>query len=254
MKLELIRQEFTDISTIGELIIEGEHFCYTLEDPVRDEKIDGMTAIPCATYEVEVTYSPRFKKNMPLLKNVENFEGIRIHSGNTASDTEGCILVGFTKCTDFIGFSTRAFRALMNKIRGQQLTLEVKEMKNIIVTIFMLFVFMVSGCTGINTSTAVNVASDLAFVAVLQQNPGYKPVVLVALNETKALLQGSLTYDDLLLAISSKFAGKYAIYGVILAGYLSEDKPVFETYLPMLDSYKAAVLKKIDRFILLASM
>lgn len=127
-------------------------------------------------------------------------------------------------------------------------------MKKIFVTIFMLFVLVLSGCAGINTGTAVNVASDLAFVAVLQNNPGYKPAVVAALTETKALLQGSLTYDDLLLAISQKFGGKYAIYGVILAGYLAEDKPVFETYLPMLDSYKAAVIKKIDRFLLLASV
>lgn len=126
-------------------------------------------------------------------------------------------------------------------------------MKKIFVSIFALFVVVLSGCTGLNTSTAVNVASDIAFTAVLQNNPGYKPAVLVALNETKALLNGSITYDNLLLAISQKFGGKYAIYGVILTGYLAEDKPIFETYIPMLDSYKAAVIKKIDRFILLAS-
>lgn len=115
------------------------------------------------------------------------------------------------------------------------------------------FILVLTSCTGINTSTSVNVASDIAFTAVLQNNPGYKPAVLVALNETKALLSGSVTYDNLILAISQKFGGKYSVYGVILTGYLAEDKPVFETYLPMLDSYKAAVIKKIDRFILLAS-
>ena len=127
MKLELIRREFTDVSTIGELLIEGEHFCYTLEDPVRDEKIYGMTAIPYSTYEVVITYSPRFHKYMPLLKNVENFEGVRIHSGNTANDTEGCILVGFTKGKDYIGGSIKAFNALMARIKGQELVLEIKD-------------------------------------------------------------------------------------------------------------------------------
>jgi len=127
MKLELVRQEFTDVSTIGELLIDGEHFCYTLEDPVRDEKIYGMTAIPYSTYEVVVTYSPRFHKYMPLLKNVENFEGVRIHAGNTADQTEGCVLVGFTKGKDFIGGSIKAFNALMQKIKGQELALEIKD-------------------------------------------------------------------------------------------------------------------------------
>ena len=126
MKLDLIRQEFTDISTIGELLIDGEHFCFTLEDPVRDEKIYGMTAIPYATYEVVITYSPRFHKYMPLLKNVDNFEGVRIHSGNTANDTEGCILVGFTKGKDFIGGSRKAFNDLMARIKGQELALEIR--------------------------------------------------------------------------------------------------------------------------------
>lgn len=126
MKLELVRQEFTDISTIGELLIDGEHFCFTLEDPVRDEKIYGMTAIPYSTYEVVITYSPRFHKYMPLLKNVENYDGVRIHVGNTAEDTEGCILVGFSKSRDFIGGSMKAFNALMQKIKGQELALEIK--------------------------------------------------------------------------------------------------------------------------------
>ena len=127
MKLDLIRQEFTDVSTIGELLIDGEHFCYTLEDPVRDKKIYGMTAIPYSTYEVVITYSPRFHKYMPLLKNVENFEGVRIHSGNTAEDTQGCILVGFTKGKDYIGGSIKAFNALMQRIKGQELVLEIKD-------------------------------------------------------------------------------------------------------------------------------
>jgi hypothetical protein len=126
MKLELVRQEFTDVSTIGELLIDGEHFCFTLEDPVRDEKIYGMTAIPYSTYEVVVTYSPHFHKYMPLLKNVENYDGVRIHAGNTAEDTEGCILVGFSKSRDFIGGSMKAFNALMQKIKGQELALEIK--------------------------------------------------------------------------------------------------------------------------------
>ena len=81
---------------IGKLYIDGEYLCNTLEDEVRPEgiKINGKTAIPYGVYEVTMTYSPKFDRAMPLILNVPNFEGVRIHSGNTASDTEGCILVG----------------------------------------------------------------------------------------------------------------------------------------------------------------
>ena len=61
--------------------------------------------------------SNRFKKVMPLLLNVPEFEGIRIHSGNTNHDTEGCILVGKTRSTDFIGGSRTAFTSLMAKLQ-----------------------------------------------------------------------------------------------------------------------------------------
>lgn len=85
--------------TIGELYIEGEYYCDTLEDTVRepDIKIAGKTAIPYGKYEVIVNRSPKFKRDLPLLLDVPNFEGIRIHRGNTDKDTSGCILVGENK-------------------------------------------------------------------------------------------------------------------------------------------------------------
>jgi len=109
MKLELIRKEFTIYSTIGDLVIDGEPFAFTLEDVVREEKIPGETAIPYGTYDVIIDFSIRFKKLMPLIKNVPGFEGIRIHPGNDKDDTEGCILIGYTKAVDFVGNSKRAF-------------------------------------------------------------------------------------------------------------------------------------------------
>ena len=126
MNLTLYRKWFTDISTTGVLFIDGEFFCYTLEDKVREGKVYGKTAIPYGEYDVVVTYSPRFHKNMPLLKNVPNFEGVRIHTGNTANDTEGCILVGKSKGYDFIGGSRNAFNELMERIKGQKLTIEIR--------------------------------------------------------------------------------------------------------------------------------
>lgn len=95
--LTLKRVYPTDDYTIGELYIEGEYFCDTLEDTVREKKIAGKTAIPYGKYEVIVNRSPRFKRELPLLLDVPNFTGIRIHRGNTAEDTSGCILVGENK-------------------------------------------------------------------------------------------------------------------------------------------------------------
>ena len=81
--------------TISRLYVDGKYFCDTLEDCIRNgKKIAHVTAIPRGTYEIQWTYSNRFKQFMPLLCNVPNFSGIRIHAGNTSADTDGCILVG----------------------------------------------------------------------------------------------------------------------------------------------------------------
>jgi len=124
-------------------------------------------------------------------------------------------------------------------------------MKKIIVSIFLIVALM--GCTGVNVSTTANIAADAAFVLALQNNPSYKAGTILALQEIKALLANEMTYDQLIITISNKFGGKYAIFGIILAGYLAEDKPISQTYLNMLDSYKAGVVKKIDTFLLLAN-
>ena len=93
--------------TISRLYVNGELFgCNTLEDAdrglsqdmhleeIKKKKVYGQTAIPRGSYECVYTYSNRFKKMLPLLKDVPGFDGIRIHSGNYAKDTLGCILVG----------------------------------------------------------------------------------------------------------------------------------------------------------------
>lgn len=95
--------------TIGVLSIDGKEICNTLEDTdrglrsdmaettLRNRKYKGATAIPTGRYEVTRTWSPRFKMALPLLSCVPAFSAIRIHAGNTAADTEGCILVGKNK-------------------------------------------------------------------------------------------------------------------------------------------------------------
>ena len=119
MELKLIRIYKGEDYTIGQLYINGEYFCDTLEDKVRvlneyEDKVYGETAIPYGRYKVIISYSNHFKKKMPELLNVEFFKGIRIHSGNHKDHTDGCILVG--ECRDveegYIYNSRKAYNKL----------------------------------------------------------------------------------------------------------------------------------------------
>jgi Family of unknown function (DUF5675) len=131
MKLVLIREIFTHESTIGVLSVDGKFECYTLEDRVRPVKVAKKTAIPMGTYKVIVDYSNRFRRDMPHVLDVPNFKGIRIHSGNTAADTEGCILVGQIKGKNYIGGSRLAYKPLFKKINDafqqkEEITIEIR--------------------------------------------------------------------------------------------------------------------------------
>lgn len=134
MKLTLRRTYEAPDYTIGHLYIDGRYFCDTLEDTVRDltreKKIPGQTAIPEGTYQVLVTYSPKFKRKLPILVNVPMFTGIRIHRGNTAKDTEGCILVGKNtekgKVTGSTDYEIELTRLLSEtEERGETNTIEI---------------------------------------------------------------------------------------------------------------------------------
>lgn len=126
MRLELRRIAKKPTYTIGRLYINEEYFCDTIEDTdrglnscmtleeVKTKKVKGKTAIPTDTYRVKITYSPRFKKDMPLIENVVGFDGIRIHSGNTAEDTEGCIIVGENKVVGKVINSKETYNKLFS--------------------------------------------------------------------------------------------------------------------------------------------
>lgn len=109
MEILLQRVAKKDKYTIGKLYVNNQYFCDTLEDidrgltqsmteqQIKSKKVYGETAIPTGTYRIIISYSNRFKKQMPLLLNVPGFSGIRIHTGNTEKDSLGCILVGKNK-------------------------------------------------------------------------------------------------------------------------------------------------------------
>ena len=134
MEIVVERKWKRDGYTIGTLSIDGKrfgdgkHYCCTLEDTDRGldskmstEKILFMkkphvTAIPTGRYEVTVTYSPHFKRNLPLLNDVPGYLGVRIHPGNTAEDTDGCILPGWNKQKGMVLNSRKAFLPLERQI------------------------------------------------------------------------------------------------------------------------------------------
>ncbi|MDP2363761.1 MAG: DUF5675 family protein [Ignavibacteria bacterium] len=119
MDIRVVREDFTGQSTIGDLLIDDKWFSYVLEDTVRSPavKVPGQTAIPTGKYEVIIDKSARFKRMLPHILNVPDFTGIRIHAGNTAKDTEGCLLLGATKAKDFIGKSVITFNRFFLKLQ-----------------------------------------------------------------------------------------------------------------------------------------
>lgn len=120
MKLFLQRFAQTPEYTVGRLYIDGKFFSHTMEDTVREEKIADITAIPEGTYKVIVNRSPKFKRDLPRLLDVPNFEGILIHRGNTAKDSAGCILVGENKVRGKVVNSTKYEIELTNILKNAQ--------------------------------------------------------------------------------------------------------------------------------------
>jgi len=122
MILNLKRNSPIGQSVFGTLDIEGVHQAYTLE---RLE-----VQIPVGTYALEMTYSPRFNRPLPLLDSVPGRTDIRIHAGNWPRDTEGCILVGLQRSPDMLISSLAALDPLVSKIQTaldahEQVSIEV---------------------------------------------------------------------------------------------------------------------------------
>lgn len=128
MKLKVVRETKNEVCTIGSLFINGEFFCYTLEDKdrglkqtdsllfIQGKKIFGKTAIPSGTYKLIVNQSPKFKRMLPRILDIKGFDGVLIHRGNTADHSLGCILVGYKKGENSIFESTKAETDLVNRL------------------------------------------------------------------------------------------------------------------------------------------
>ena len=146
MELRIRRVALKDTYTIGKLekkVEDGyERICDVLEDAVRDgEKIYGQTAIPYGRYEIDMSsISPAFKKRewakkykgiVPLLKDVPNFSGVRIHPANSAEELQGCLATGLNTSVGRVTSSTAMYYHLMDdylipaKERGETITLEI---------------------------------------------------------------------------------------------------------------------------------
>lgn len=116
MLININRDEHLTKRTLGKLSIDGHFFCYSCEDTVRPVKVPGETAIPAGRYKVIITFSNRFQKPLPLILDVPFFSGVRIHSGNTEADTEGCVLVGMHRTDDGVSSSQMALGLLQPQI------------------------------------------------------------------------------------------------------------------------------------------
>ena len=126
MEIRVKRIARKDGYTIGRMSLNGSYFCDTLEDTDRglkstmseeeilSKKRKGITAIPTGEYDVILTFSPKFKRVLPLLLNVPGYQYIRVHHGNLPSSTDGCLLVGENKVKGQIINSRATLEKLMS--------------------------------------------------------------------------------------------------------------------------------------------
>lgn len=144
MILELVRRWSTGDTTTGTLTVDGAPECFTLEDLVRTAhgedihrvKVAGATAIPAGTYAVTMYDSPRHGR-VPLLHDVPDFTMVEIHGGNTAKDTQGCILVGQKRHAAAIEQSQAALGELVKKVeraveQNEPVTITIRELFEVV--------------------------------------------------------------------------------------------------------------------------
>jgi Family of unknown function (DUF5675) len=118
--ITIIRETFTENSTMGELYLDGAQQCFTLEPALSSGEL-----VDPGTYQAVMEMSPRFQTMTPHLKGVPGYQDngphgpIEIHYGNYPGNTEGCCLVGTTRAMDFVGNSRAAFEILVAKLPNE---------------------------------------------------------------------------------------------------------------------------------------
>ncbi len=125
MEIKVVRKKGTAGFTEGRLYIDGEFECFTVEDADRGlesggVKIQDKTAIPKGVYPITISMSNHFKKMLIEVQKVTGYAGVRIHSGNSSKDTEGCIIVGSIndrEDDDWVGGSKVAYERLHSKVK-----------------------------------------------------------------------------------------------------------------------------------------
>lgn len=119
------REEFFDTATVGHVYIDGEPFCWSLEDTVREEKVYAKTAIPYGIYDVRIINSQRFGEVIQLYNKPDfsvegsgmRFTGILVHGGNDVDDTAGCPLVAYNR-TGERTIQGAAHKAIRDKVKS----------------------------------------------------------------------------------------------------------------------------------------
>lgn len=124
MTIRVVREPTIEGVTFSVWFVDGHYECFGLEDAIREVpgqpvdswKVAGQTAIPAGRYGLRITHSPRFNRALPLLIGVPGFSGVRIHPGNTAVDTGGCLLVGKDRQPGRVLQSRVAFEGLFGQL------------------------------------------------------------------------------------------------------------------------------------------
>lgn len=128
MQVRIDRKWKKPAYTIGRVYIDGEFFCNSMEDcdrglrqdmpvaEIQKRKVYGLTAIPSGKYKVSMTNSTKYCRVMPQVMNVKGYSGVRIHSGNTAEDSLGCILLGDNDKVGWISNSRKRCKEFEEKL------------------------------------------------------------------------------------------------------------------------------------------
>jgi hypothetical protein len=130
MEILLVRENFTDDYTEGKLFVNGVYVCDTIEDKDRgldssmseddilSKKVYGKTCIPYGRYKVVIDYSNKYGKMLIHILNVKGFEGIRIHSLNSAEDSLGCIGPGKRTAPGWVSESRKHYAIIHEMVES----------------------------------------------------------------------------------------------------------------------------------------